>query len=39
MAERRPASEAELRGISGVGPKKLEQYGAQFLAELEAEAN
>ena len=28
MAERRPATEAEMLGISGVGPKKLEQYGA-----------
>ncbi len=37
MAERRPASEAEMRGISGVGPKKLEQYGELFLAELGAE--
>jgi ATP-dependent DNA helicase RecQ len=36
MAERRPASEAEMRGISGVGPKKLEQYGEAFLAELGA---
>jgi ATP-dependent DNA helicase RecQ len=38
MAERRPATEAEMRGISGVGPKKLEQYGELFLAELGAEA-
>jgi ATP-dependent DNA helicase RecQ len=37
MAERRPASEGEMLGISGVGPKKLEQYGAHFLAELGAE--
>ena len=36
MAERRPRTEAEMRGISGVGPKKLEQYGDLFLAELEA---
>jgi ATP-dependent DNA helicase RecQ len=36
MAERRPATEGEMRGISGVGPKKLEQYGELFLAELES---
>jgi ATP-dependent DNA helicase RecQ len=34
MAERRPLTEGEMLGISGVGPKKLEQYGAHFLAEL-----
>ncbi len=34
MAERRPVTEGEMLGISGVGPKKLEQYGAHFLAEL-----
>ena len=36
MAERRPRTEAEMLGISGVGPKKLEQYGEKFLAELAA---
>jgi ATP-dependent DNA helicase RecQ len=34
MAERRPRSEAELLEIPGVGPKKVELYGAQFLALL-----
>ncbi len=34
MAEVRPRSLRSLQGISGVGPKKLEQYGAQFLAAL-----
>jgi len=37
MADRRPTTEADMRGISGVGPKKLEQYGEAFLAELAAE--
>jgi ATP-dependent DNA helicase RecQ len=37
MAERRPATETEMLGISGVGPKRLEQYGGPFLAELAAE--
>jgi ATP-dependent DNA helicase RecQ len=31
MAKRKPRSLDELRGISGVGPKKLAQYGDQFL--------
>ncbi|HSH44414.1 MAG TPA: ATP-dependent DNA helicase RecQ [Longimicrobiales bacterium] len=31
MSERRPSSAAELLAISGVGPKKLERYGAVFL--------
>jgi ATP-dependent DNA helicase RecQ len=34
MAERRPRTEAELLEISGVGPKKVEQYGAAFLSLL-----
>jgi ATP-dependent DNA helicase RecQ len=34
MAERRPRTEAELLEIPGVGPKKVELYGAQFLALL-----
>ena len=37
MAERQPRTVAELMGITGVGPKKLEQYGDSFLAELAAE--
>ncbi len=31
MAERRPGSLDEMAGISGVGAKKLERYGAMFL--------
>ncbi|HXU83635.1 MAG TPA: ATP-dependent DNA helicase RecQ [Polyangia bacterium] len=34
MAERRPRSTDELRGIPGVGPKKLEEYGEAFLEVL-----
>jgi ATP-dependent DNA helicase RecQ len=34
MAERRPRTEAELLEVPGVGPKKVELYGAQFLAIL-----
>lgn len=34
MAELRPASAEELLGVPGVGPAKLERYGAAFLAEL-----
>jgi len=34
MAQRRPATETELLSIPGVGPKKLELYGARFLAVL-----
>jgi ATP-dependent DNA helicase RecQ len=34
MVERRPADDNELLAISGVGPKKLAQYGAAFLAAL-----
>jgi ATP-dependent DNA helicase RecQ len=37
MAERLPRTAQDLLGISGVGPKKLEQYGAPFLAELAAD--
>ncbi len=38
MAERRPASEEELLEISGVGPAKLERYGAAFLEVIRATA-
>ena len=38
MAERQPTTATELMGISGVGPKKLEQYGSSFLAALSAES-
>jgi ATP-dependent DNA helicase RecQ len=34
MAETRPRTETDLLEIPGVGPKKLEQYGDQFLALL-----
>jgi ATP-dependent DNA helicase RecQ len=36
MAQRRPASLAELSAIGGVGAKKLEAYGAQILEVLAA---
>jgi len=32
VAERRPSSPSELRGISGIGEVKLAQYGEQLLA-------
>ncbi|MBI3805773.1 MAG: ATP-dependent DNA helicase RecQ [Nitrospirae bacterium] len=35
MAAQRPHTEAELLQISGIGPKKLAQYGALFLEEIE----
>jgi ATP-dependent DNA helicase RecQ len=34
MVERRPATDSEFLAVSGVGPKKLAQYGAAFLAAL-----
>ncbi len=34
MARFRPGSEAEFLALSGVGPKKLQAYGADFLALL-----
>jgi ATP-dependent DNA helicase RecQ len=34
MSRRHPKTEVELRAISGVGPKKMELYGALFLAVL-----
>ncbi len=34
MAERRPMSMDEMAGISGVGARKLESYGAEFLAVI-----
>ncbi|MFZ5875668.1 MAG: RecQ family ATP-dependent DNA helicase [Nitrospirota bacterium] len=34
MVERRPTDDTELLAISGVGPKKLAQYGSAFLAAL-----
>ena len=38
MAAARPASLQELRGCSGMGEKKLERYGAAFLAIIRAAA-
>jgi DNA helicase-2/ATP-dependent DNA helicase PcrA len=38
IAERRPASQGELAGISGVGARKLELYGDQVLAILAQDA-
>ncbi len=37
IAERRPASAAELARISGVGARKIERYGADVLAILAGE--
>jgi ATP-dependent DNA helicase RecQ len=36
IAARRPASPEELAAVSGVGPAKLERYGAQLLDVLES---
>jgi ATP-dependent DNA helicase RecQ len=36
MAERRPVTTDDLRGIPGVGPKKLAEYGDAFLEVLRA---
>jgi ATP-dependent DNA helicase RecQ len=36
MADQRPATAGELLGISGVGPRKLEQYGDLFLEAITA---
>ena len=38
MAERRPNSLDEMAGVSGVGAKKLERYGADFLEIITGEA-
>jgi ATP-dependent DNA helicase RecQ len=38
MARRRPASETGLLAIPGVGPAKVQRYGAAFLEVLAAEA-
>jgi ATP-dependent DNA helicase RecQ len=37
MARRKPKSEIELRGISGVGPAKIARYGDVFLRALHQE--
>ena len=34
MSQRKPATEAELLEITGVGEIKLERYGAEFLAAI-----
>ena len=34
IAERRPRTIAELASVPGVGPAKLERYGAELLAAL-----
>ena len=34
FARTRPASEQELAAVKGVGPAKMEAYGARFLAEI-----
>ncbi|MEO5723369.1 MAG: HRDC domain-containing protein, partial [Ilumatobacteraceae bacterium] len=39
IAEARPASLAELARIRGIGPSKLEQYGAALLAAVESATN
>lgn len=36
ISEALPASEAELLDISGVGPSKLERYGAEVLQIIAA---
>ena len=38
MAERRPANLDQMAGITGVGARKLESYGAAFLAVITGEA-
>ncbi|MFN4156868.1 MAG: DNA helicase RecQ [Gemmobacter sp.] len=38
MAERRPATLDQMAGITGVGARKLESYGAAFLAVITGEA-
>jgi ATP-dependent DNA helicase RecQ len=38
LVEQRPASLAEMAGISGIGQAKLERYGARFLEVLRAHA-
>jgi ATP-dependent DNA helicase RecQ len=38
MAQQRPASKDELRRISGIGDKKLSEYGESFLAVVAGES-
>jgi superfamily II DNA helicase RecQ len=35
IATRRPASLADLAGVHGIGPNKLDRYGAAILAVVE----
>jgi superfamily II DNA helicase RecQ len=37
LAQKRPATAAELGAIPGIGPARVERYGARFLAALHAE--
>jgi superfamily II DNA helicase RecQ len=39
VAESRPRNLAELSGLAGVGPRKLERYGAAVLAVVDAAAD
>ncbi len=39
MAERKPASLDQMAGISGVGARKLESYGAAFLKVINGSSN
>jgi DNA helicase-2/ATP-dependent DNA helicase PcrA len=39
IAERRPASTGELAAVPGVGPVKLDRYGAAVLALCATQAN
>ncbi|MFN4155971.1 MAG: DNA helicase RecQ [Paracoccaceae bacterium] len=39
MAERRPATLDDMAGVTGVGAKKLESYGAAFLAVINGAAD
>jgi superfamily II DNA helicase RecQ len=36
IAERKPQSSAELLAVPGMGPAKMQRYGVQILAELQA---
>jgi ATP-dependent DNA helicase RecQ len=36
IAELRPTTDEEMLGVPGVGPAKLERYGAAFIAEIAA---
>ena len=36
IAKAKPTSLGELRGVTGVGEKKLESYGAEIVALIES---